>query len=126
MHFLYPFTFVSRYSLHPIYRPSGQFLLIILLETAMVTMVGLMVSAVAPNIEAANAMGIPLVIVSLVFGGFYINLETLPPVAEWMPYLSVIRWPFEALAINEFTGEVRPSRAGADPGSGARTGDDRA
>ncbi len=67
---------------------------------------GLAVSALVPNVEAANALGPPMVIIALIFGGFYINLSSLPIVANWIPYFSLIRWAFEALCINEFKGET--------------------
>ena len=34
------------------------------------------------------------------------NVETLPIVANWVPYLSIIKWTFEALSINELSGET--------------------
>lgn len=82
----------------------GQFLGIIMLEALTGIALGLAVSAFAPSIDAANALGPPLVVVALIFGGFLINLDSLPIVANWIPYLSFIRWAFEALCINEFTG----------------------
>jgi len=45
---------------------------------------------------------LPLII-SLIFGGFFVNLGSLPAVAEIFPYLSFVKWVFQALAINEFT-----------------------
>ena len=47
-----------------------------------------------------------MVIIALLFGGFYINISSLPTVADLIPYLSFLRWAFEALCINEFTGEI--------------------
>jgi ABC-type multidrug transport system permease subunit len=73
----------------------GEFLGICMLEALTGVSLGLAISAFAPNFEAANALGPPLVVIALVFGGFYINLDTLPIVANGLPYLSMIRWAFE-------------------------------
>lgn len=35
-----------------------------------------------------------------------VNLDSLPVVADWVPYASFIRWAFQALIINEFKGKT--------------------
>lgn len=65
---------------------------------------GLAVSTIAPGIEAATAIAFPLLVIGILFGGFYISVDNLPIVANWIPYFSIIRWGFEALCINEFQG----------------------
>jgi len=82
----------------------GYFLLILMLEACTAISLGLAVSALVPTVEAANAAGPPVVIIALLFGGFFINLDSLPIVANWIPYLSFLKWTFECLAINEFKG----------------------
>jgi ABC-type multidrug transport system permease subunit len=67
---------------------------------------GLVVSAVAPNVDAANSLGPPVMIIFLLFGGFYINVQSLPVGANYMPYISFMYWGFKALAINEYAGET--------------------
>ena len=91
------------------------FFLIAMLEAVTAIALGLAISAGTPNIEAANALGPPLVIIALVFGGFYINLDSLPIVANWIPYFSFIRWAFEAMVINEFAGETFTCAPGNPP-----------
>ncbi len=65
---------------------------------------GLAVSAFAPNVESASALGIPLNIVGILFGGFYINVDALPIVANFIPFFSIFRWGLQAFCINEFRG----------------------
>jgi hypothetical protein len=65
---------------------------------------GMAVSAIAPNVEAASAIATPLLIIGILFGGFYISVGNLPIVANWVPYFSFPRWGFEALTINEYKG----------------------
>jgi len=84
----------------------GFFLLILMLEALTAVSLGLAVSALMPNVEAANAAGPPAIIIALLFGGFFINVNSLPIVANWIPYVSFLKWTFESLAINEFKGET--------------------
>jgi ABC-type multidrug transport system permease subunit len=49
----------------------GYFVLILMLLSATAISMGLAVSALSPNVDIANAVGIPLTIVALIFGGFY-------------------------------------------------------
>lgn len=83
----------------------GYFILILMLEAITCISLGLAISAFMPTIEASLAFGPPMVIIALLFGGFYINISSLPIVANWIPYMSFLKWAFEALCINEFTGE---------------------
>ena len=47
----------------------------------------------------------PLVIViSVLFGGFYINTDNIPIWIRWLDSCSHVRWAYTAFAINEFTG----------------------
>lgn len=59
----------------------------------------------------------------VLFGGFYINIAALPIVANWLPYLSFLRWTFEAMVINEFNG-LEFSCADAGIGRCVATGED--
>jgi hypothetical protein len=94
---------------------------------------GFAISSVAPNGETANALGVPILIIFILFGnyfmlissiikssitiiitiiiiltiiigGFYIAVDQLPIVANWIPYICIFRWGYEALMINEFKG----------------------
>ena len=40
----------------------------------------------------------------ILFGGFYINVDSLPLAIQWVQYLSIMRWGFSGLAINELKG----------------------
>ena len=82
------------------------FLAALMLEAGTAIALGLAVSAAAPTVDAALDFGPLTVIISLLFGGFFINLQSLPLVAEWLPNLSFLRWTFGSLAVNEFAGET--------------------
>lgn len=103
-------------------KTFGFFILILMLETVVSISLGMMVSAFAPSVEAANAIGPPFLIIGILFGGFYISVRSLPIVANWIPYISFIRWSFESLCINEFQG-LRFNCDGVDPQACITTGE---
>ena len=87
-------------------RPAGfgYFILIVMFEAIIAISLGLGISAAAPSVEFANAFGPILMIIGILFGGYYIDIGSLPIVANWIPYFSMFRWTFEALCVNEYTG----------------------
>lgn len=84
----------------------GQFVGICLLSNATALALGLAISSFAPSVEAAGALGPVFLIVGILFGGFYIKISSLPIVLNWIPFISLFRWAFEALCINEFQGRT--------------------
>jgi ABC-type multidrug transport system ATPase subunit len=84
----------------------GYFILITIMTAVTAIALGMAISAAAPNIELALALGPPCIVIALLFGGFYINLDSLPIVANGIPYVSFLRWGFQALCTNEFSGET--------------------
>ncbi len=87
---------------------SAFFLLLGVLLLVFVTAIalGFIISSVAGTVEAANALGPPLVIFLVLFSGFYANTATIPAFIAWIQYISPIRWSFAALCVNEFEGQV--------------------
>ena len=92
--------------LNPDSSRVGIFIAVLCLESLTAITMGLFISAMSPTVDAANAIGPPLMIVSILFGGFYINIDSLPIVANWIPYISFVKWAFQALCINEFSGAL--------------------
>ena len=87
-------------------NPSRFFLFILIMMYTVVTgvAIGLAVSAGTGSVDAALGIGMPLLITSILFGGYYITISSLPIVLNWFTYISIARWAFEALCINEFDG----------------------
>lgn len=83
----------------------GYFILICMLNSCVIIALGMVVSALAPNVDAANALSAPFLIIGILFGGFYIKIDSLPIILNWIPYISAFRWSFQALCINEFKGQ---------------------
>lgn len=82
----------------------GYFILISMLCNCASITLGLAVSAVSADVDHASAVGIPVLILSILFGGFYISIDSLPIVANWVPYITIFRWAYQAMCINEFRG----------------------
>lgn len=90
--------------LHPTLSRFGKFCGIVTVESFAASAMGLTVGAMVPTTEAAMAVGPSLMTVFLVFGGYYVNAENTPIVFRWIPRVSLIRWAFQGLCINEFRG----------------------
>jgi ABC-type multidrug transport system ATPase subunit len=80
----------------------GRFLGMLTLESFASAAFGLCVGAIAPTTQAAVAIGPALMVIFIVFGGFFV---TNPPSwARSIPEISLIRWAFQGLAVNELRG----------------------
>ncbi|KAF7827702.1 ABC transporter G family member 7 [Senna tora] len=90
--------------LHPTLQRFGKFCGIVTVESFAASAMGLTVGAMVPTTEAAMAVGPSLMTVFIVFGGYYVNPENTPIIFRWIPRCSLIRWAFQGLCINEFSG----------------------
>ncbi|XAR72276.1 Sulfate-transporting ATPase [Bertholletia excelsa] len=90
--------------LHPSLSRFGIFSGLVTVESFAASAMGLTVGAMAPTTEAAMALGPSLMTVFIVFGGYYVNSENTPIIFRWIPRVSLIRWAFQGLCINEFSG----------------------
>jgi len=90
--------------LHKDLKRFAQFLGIVTLESFTSSSIGLTVGAMVPSAEAANALGPAVMVIFIVFGGYYCNEENVPAPLRWIPKVSLIRHGFEALCVNEFKG----------------------
>ncbi|KAL4301667.1 hypothetical protein GQ457_10G029600 [Hibiscus cannabinus] len=96
---LYPMA-----GLHPTLSRFGKFCGIVTVESFAASAMGLTVGAMVPTTEAAMALGPSLMTVFIVFGGYYVNADNTPIIFRWIPRASLIRWAFQGLCVNEFTG----------------------
>lgn len=55
-----------------------------------------------PNIQAASAAAPFLLIVQLLFAGFFINYDNIPKYLIWLEYISMFKYSWAASMINEF------------------------
>ncbi len=82
----------------------GYFILICLFANFTCILLGLAISAFTPTVEGANALGPSFMIIGIIFGGFYIRVDSLPLILEWIPYISLFQWSYRSLITNEFKG----------------------
>ncbi|OMP08055.1 ABC transporter-like protein [Corchorus olitorius] len=64
------------------------------------------VSAVFPNLSLAYIMSIAIATYFLFFCGFLVTREQLPEYWLWMHYISILKYPYEAIIQNEFRGSI--------------------
>lgn len=95
------------YPLVGLNRASGKFakyICTVVLEGLAASALGLLIGAVAPTTDTALALFPPIIVLMIVFNGFNIAEENAPRLLRWLPKVSFIRWCFEGLTVNEFTG----------------------
>ncbi|KAL3270061.1 hypothetical protein HHI36_009119 [Cryptolaemus montrouzieri] len=63
---------------------------------------GYFVSTIAPNIATANSMVTIIVTPFMIFGGFYLSVESIPPYLIWLSDLSWFKYGNTALLINQW------------------------
>mmetsp|Transcript_6090 Transcript_6090/g.9036 ORF Transcript_6090/g.9036 Transcript_6090/m.9036 type:complete len:609 (-) Transcript_6090:184-2010(-) len=93
------------YPLTGLQRNLSKFLVFIgvnVLNSLTASALGLLVGAVAPSSDTALALFPVIIILNVVFNGM--NIQNVPKVLRWLPNLSLVRWGFEGLAVNEFKG----------------------
>lgn len=91
----------------------AKFAATIVVESFASSAMGLAVSAFAPSTEAAVAMGPAVMVMFIVFGGYYVNAENVPVAFRWITKCSLIKHSFAGLCVNEFAGlDFEPSRDG--------------
>jgi ABC-type multidrug transport system permease subunit len=82
-------------------KPERFFIfLVILLEIGFAAIgLGMMIASAAPNEKVATAAAPIVVVLMILFGGFYINVDSLPDALSWIQYLSIMRWGFLGLSV---------------------------
>jgi len=110
---MYPLT-----GLHASFTRFAKFCGILVLESFTSQALGLTVGAVAPSVDFAMALGPMVMVIFIVFGGFYVNADTIPAPLRWLPNVSLIKWAFEALTINDFAGLKFETKRPTDAATG--------
>eukprot|EP01064_Diplonema_japonicum_P031173 TRINITY_DN54_c0_g1_i3.p1 TRINITY_DN54_c0_g1~~TRINITY_DN54_c0_g1_i3.p1 ORF type:complete len:654 (+),score=199.08 TRINITY_DN54_c0_g1_i3:64-2025(+) len=65
---------------------------------------GLLISAMAPTLDAAVMFGQLIFVTCLLLAGFFV--QDIPTWLEWLQHCSFIKWSFEGAIINEFEDRV--------------------
>ena len=63
-----------------------------------------MATANSPNLPAAQGKVVALVVVFIIFAGYLIARNEMPPYFVWLNWVSPFKYVFEGLIVNEFDG----------------------
>ncbi|XP_054289076.1 protein white-like [Macrosteles quadrilineatus] len=99
------FTAIMYYmvGLNPAPAKFLQAMIIITLVSNVATSFGYFISCVSSSISVALSIGPPIVIPFLLFGGFFLNVRSVPPYFKWLSNLSWFKYGNEALLINQWS-----------------------
>jgi ABC-type multidrug transport system permease subunit len=81
-----------------------QFLLCVVLASNAAMGMAYLISAMAPSIGIALAMGPLLVMPFMIFGGLFVNNESCPPYYVWLQAISFIKYGYSCASIVVWTG----------------------
>lgn len=68
------------------------------------TAFGSLISALAPNVNIALAIAGPILTPLMIFGGFFLNSESIPVYFDWIKYLSWITYANDIALVNQWNG----------------------
>jgi ATP-binding cassette subfamily G (WHITE) protein 2 len=77
--------------------------------------IGLIASTLAPNVMVANIIAPLITIVFLLFGGFYIQTDSIPSYFKWVESISYLKYSYRVLMVNEFSGLSLECSTGGGP-----------
>eukprot|EP00164_Ancoracysta_twista_P017105 GFYU01029007.1.p1 GENE.GFYU01029007.1~~GFYU01029007.1.p1 ORF type:complete len:165 (-),score=42.70 GFYU01029007.1:228-722(-) len=80
------------------------FVLIVVLLNNVASSYVVMIGSFAANFQVGNAISAIVIVLQMLFGGFFSNIATIPVWLRWLQWVSVFKYGFEVLAINEFDG----------------------
>jgi ABC-type multidrug transport system ATPase subunit len=80
-------------------KKFGIFIGLLFLIASSALSLAFLVSVISPSIDTAQAIGTPILIVFVLFGGFYINISALPPGSFFVQYVSFVAWGFKVNAL---------------------------
>ncbi|KAL5546848.1 hypothetical protein UlMin_006535 [Ulmus minor] len=60
------------------------------------------IAGVVPNILLGYTITVPILAYFLLFSGFFINRDRIPPYWLWFHYISLVKYPYEGVMRNEF------------------------
>jgi ABC-type multidrug transport system ATPase subunit len=93
---LYPMT-----GLIPAWPNFLKFILFLVLFNLAAAAIFLFIGIVFRHNGVANLIGVLVMLFSLLFSGFFLNKDSIPPTAKWLQSLSIFHYAFEGLIVNE-------------------------
>jgi len=98
-----------------------NFLALTTLHTIVAEAGGLLIGALSPSSDVALALFPAVIVLNIIFDGKNISEENIPRFLRWLPKISLVRWGFEGLAVNDFEG-LTFETSGPPRGPVAKTG----
>mmetsp|Transcript_12407 Transcript_12407/g.21004 ORF Transcript_12407/g.21004 Transcript_12407/m.21004 type:complete len:659 (+) Transcript_12407:234-2210(+) len=80
------------------------FFVIVMLVSMVASSYTSFVGTLTGNAKVAQAVSPIFIVIMLIFGGFFINTNSIPVYFIWLQYLSFFKYSYEAAIVNEFTG----------------------
>jgi len=112
----FPFVFTTicywMVGLNPDPARFFMFAFLIILTSNTAYSMGYFISAVSPSVQVALALAPVVLIPFFLFGGFFINLDSIPIFLRWLQYVSFFKYGFAGVAITEWQDKT----IGCDPG----------
>ncbi len=65
---------------------------------------GIFIASMFTDLRVTLVVAPPLILPLMIFSGFFINTDSIPPYFDWIKYISPIKYTFAALAHNEYEG----------------------
>lgn len=101
-----PLLFLSiAYYMIGLYAPAENFFIcfgILVLVSNAATSFGFMISCLAKDLNMALAIAAPMLIPLMLFGGLFINVDSIPVYFIWIRYISWFSYGNEALIVNQW------------------------
>merc|ERR1719222_966558 len=66
--------------------------------------VGYLLSCLSPNVDVALAIAPVVIIPFMLFGGFFLNSDSVPVWLSWLKWVSWFIYSYEALLVNQWSG----------------------
>lgn len=67
---------------------------------------GMFISAFAGSLLQAQGMAMPIMLIFILFSGFYANNSVIPAALNWIQWISPMRWIFAGIVVVQFSGLV--------------------
>uniref|UniRef100_A0A6T7S652 ABC transporter domain-containing protein n=1 Tax=Hanusia phi TaxID=3032 RepID=A0A6T7S652_9CRYP len=83
-------------------KTFGLFLVVHLLNTNAGNGLGIFIASIFSDLRITLIAAPPLILPLMIFSGFFINTNSIPPYFNWIKYISPMKYAFEAYALLEF------------------------
>jgi ABC-type multidrug transport system permease subunit len=87
--------------------PVDRFLLFtttLMLYNVAAGSLSIFLSIVSKNVGIANLLATVVLLVMILFGGFLLNVQTMPAYVAWLQWFSIFKYAFEIMMTNELSG----------------------